>query len=123
MKAEGICLSWIIVKDIQKAIKFYTETVGLELKEFHEEFKWAELSGPDGSKLGIGMESAETPIKSGSNAVVTIAVADIDKAIAHFIEKGAALVGELMEIPFHVKLQTFVDTDGNMMQLVQKLSA
>lgn len=122
MKAEGIYLSWIVVKDIKKAIKFYTEVAGLELKEFHEEFHWAELSGPGGSILGIGQECTESPQKPGTNAVVTISVPDIDKAKAHFIKKGANLVGDIVEIPHHVKMQTFVDVDGNTMQLVQKLS-
>lgn len=121
MKAQGIYLSWIVVKDIEKAIKFYTEVVGLELKEYHKEFRWAELAGPGGSILGIGEEDLKSPIKSGVNAVVTVAVKDIDDAIAHFIDKGANLIGDVVEIPGHVKMQTFSDTDGNTMQLVQKL--
>ncbi len=121
MKAQGIYLAWIVVKDIEKAIKFYTEVAGLELKEYHKEFHWAELGGPGGSILGIGQESDECPMKAGINAVVTITVDDIDKANAHFVDKGATLVGEVVEIPGHVKMQTFVDTDGNTLQLVQKL--
>lgn len=121
MKPQGMFLSWIVVKDIEKAITFYTEVVGLTLKEFHKEFKWAELSGPHGSMLGIGEESAECPMKAGINAVITVSVDDINDAIAHFIEKGATLVGEVIEIPGHVKMQTFKDGDGNTMQLVQKM--
>lgn len=121
MKTEGIFLSWIIVKDVPKAIQFYTETVGLKLKEYHKEFGWAELSGPDGTSLGIGQEGDENPMKAGSNAVVTVTVDDIDKAKTHFTKMGAQLVGDTMEVPGHVKLQTFMDTDGNTMQLVQKL--
>lgn len=122
MKAEGIFLSWIVVKDIKEAIDFYTTVVGLELKEYHEEYCWAELSGPGGSILGIGEESSESPIKAGVNAIVTVSVADIESAKAHFIKNGATLVGDTIEIPHHVKMQTFVDTDGNTMQIVQKLS-
>jgi predicted enzyme related to lactoylglutathione lyase len=121
MKAQGIFLSWIVVKDIKAAIKFYTEVAGLELKEYHEEYKWAELSGPAGSILGIGEEGPESPMKPGINAVMTIAVDDIEAAKCHFIQKGANLVGETIEIPHHVKMQTFTDADGNTMQLVQKL--
>lgn len=122
MKAQGIFLSWIVVKDIKAAIKFYTEVAGLDLKEYHETFKWAELSGPDGSILGIGQEDGECPVKAGVNAIMTIAVEDIELAKAHFIQKGANLVGETIKIPHHVKMQTFVDADGNTMQIVQKLS-
>lgn len=119
MQTQGIFLSWIIVKDIKESIKFYTEVCGLKLKEFHEEYHWAELSGPDGCILGIGEEDSETNIKPGSNAVVTIKVKDINEAIAHYKQKGATLIGSLIEIPGHVKMQTFADKDGNMMQIVE----
>lgn len=121
MNTEGIYLSWIVVKDIKKAIEFYTHVVGLTLKEFHPEFNWAELSGPGGSTLGIGQEGSESPMKAGVNAVVTISVTDLDVALKHYREKGATLVGEVIEIPGHVKMQTFTDSDGNTMQIVQKL--
>ena len=122
MKAEGIYLSWIVVKDLEKAIKFYTDVVGLEIKEYHKEYRWAELSGPGGSILGIGEEDPVSGIKPGSNAVVTISVADMDQAITHFVKNGATLIGDLVEIPGHVKMQTFIDTDKNTLQLVQKLN-
>lgn len=121
MKTEGIFLSWIVVKDIKQAIKFYTDVVGLTLKEYHPEFAWAELSGPGGSSLGIGEENSDSPMKAGINAVVTIAVDDIDAAIKHYIAKGATLIGDVVEVPGHVKMQTFTDLDGNTMQIVQKL--
>ena len=122
MKAKGIYLCWIVVKDIDQSIKFYTEVVGLTLKEYHPEYRWAELSGPGGSLLGIGEEGTDPTMKSGNNAVITIAVEDINEAIVHFKKKNASLVGDVIEIPGHVKMQTFVDGDGNTLQLVQTLS-
>lgn len=122
MKPQGIFLSWIVVKNIKEAIEFYTKTVGLELKEFHEQFGWAELSGPDGSWLGLAQECSENgEIKPGSNAVVTISVGDIKAACNELKHQKVKLVGETMEIPGHVKLQTFLDNDGNTLQLVERL--
>jgi predicted enzyme related to lactoylglutathione lyase len=121
MKAEGFYLAWIVVKDLDQAIDFYTNTVGLQLKELHKEFRWAELSGPNGAILGIGEENAQSEIPAGGNAVVTITVENLDKALVHFKTKGAKLVGDVLEIPGHVKMQTFTDRDGNTLQLVQKL--
>lgn len=121
MQTLGIFLSWIIVKDLSKAIQFYTEVAGLQLKEYHKEFGWAELSGPNGSSLGIGQENDQDPIRAGENAVVTITVNNIEEAKTHFAKKGAHLIGETIEIPGHVKLQTFIDADGNKLQLVEKL--
>lgn len=117
----GIQLCWIVVKDIQKAIEFYTKTVGLSLHEYHAEFGWAELSGPQGTMIGLAQENPQMDEKSGSNAVITITVKDIMKARDGFLKQGATLVGDILEIPGHVKMQTFQDTDGNRLQLVQKL--
>jgi predicted enzyme related to lactoylglutathione lyase len=122
MKTQGIHLTWITVKDIKEAIKFYTETVGLELKEYAEEYNWAELSGPSGASLGIAQENPMDNVKPGTNAVVTVSVDNLEKAKAHFVQQGAKLVGDTMEIPGQVKLQTFMDADGNSLQLVEQLS-
>jgi len=121
MNTQGIHLAWIVVKDIQKAIKFYTEVVGLALREFNTEFGWAELSGPDGAALGIAQHSSHSEIQPGQNAVMTITVKDLDVALKDWKKRGVKLVGEIMEIPGQVKLQTFVDQDGNTLQLCQKL--
>jgi predicted enzyme related to lactoylglutathione lyase len=120
---KGIQLAWITVKNIEKAIEFYTKVVGLTLKEYHKDFRWAELTGPDGAILGIGEdnEKNESPVKAGGNAVVCVTVQDLDKAQAHFIKEGATLLGGIEEIPGHVRMQTFQDKDGNTMQLVQTL--
>lgn len=121
IKNQGIHLSWIVVKDFNSALKFYTEVAGFTLKEKNLEYGWAELSGENGSLLGIAQEGEGSTIKAGSNAITTLAVKDINEARDYFEKKGAKLIGAVEEIPGHVKLQTFSDEDGNIMQLVQKV--
>lgn len=121
MKNQGIQLSWIVVKDLKSAIKFYTETVGLSVQEECPEFGWAELTGPSGCILGIAEESKEENVKAGSNAIMTISVENLETACAFFKKKGVHLIGDVLEIPECVKMQTFKDADGNTMQLVEKL--
>ena len=121
MIVEGIKLTWIVVKDLESAIKFYTEAVGLTLLERHSEYGWAELSGPDGSRLGLAQESPEMELKAGMNAVTAVTVDNIETARDFFLKKGVKLIGEIIEVPGHVKMQTFQDKDGNTLQLVQKL--
>lgn len=124
MQPKMIGLIWIVVKDIKKAVKYYTETVGLKLEEFHEEYKWAELSAPGGgARLGIGEGSGHQEIPAGSNAVITMSVANIDIARADLLKKGAKLLGEVIEVPGHVKMQTVVDADGNHFQICEVLHA
>lgn len=121
MKNLGIRLSWISVKDLKAALKFYVETVGFTLMVESPEHGWAELQGPSGSRLGIAQECEYAEVKSGSNTVTCVSVENIEEACAFFQKKGARLIGKTKEIEGHVKIQTFADPDGNIMQLVQEL--
>ncbi len=121
-RVKGIHLSWIVVNDIEAAVKFYTETLGLTLHTIDKQFGWAELSGPDGATLGVSQANPDYDLIAGTNAVVTITVDDLLEAKSDYLKKGGKTVGEMMEIPGHVKLQTIQDIDGNTLQLVQTLS-
>lgn len=122
MKILGIFLNWIVVENLDKAVQFYTEIVGLKLNSLCKDYGWAELSGPEGGRLGIAVQNPKENIKAGTNAVLTITIDDIQKGRDELKNKGVRLLGEIMEIPGEVKLQTFLDIDGNMAQLVEKLS-
>lgn len=117
----GIKMTWIVVKDLDKAIQFYTDIVGLTLINKTPEYGWAELAGNEGSTLGIAQESPLNPIKAGMNGVTTVTVNDLEEACKKLIDSGAKLIGEVEEVPGHVRMQTFVDADGNMGQLAQML--
>lgn len=123
MKVQGLQLAWIVVKDLKSALDFYTRVVGLTVKSHSPEFGWAELAGPEGALLGIAQESPCMEEKAGINAVLTIAVDDLDSARSHFLSQNATLIGSIVEVPGHVRMQTFTDVDGNRMQIVQTLSA
>lgn len=121
MENRGMTLAWIVVKDFEKGVQFYTEVLGLELISRADEYKWAELKGKDGAAIGIMEYSDPSPINAGENAVLTYSVSDIEKACDQLKEKGVNLLGEIQEVPGHVKLQLFKDLDGNLGQLAQKL--
>lgn len=125
MKPQGMHLVWITVSDIKKAIKFYTEILGFTLSEFNETFGWAELStGPDGITLGLAQydpNESSCSYKPGSNAIPTITVTDLEESRKELIAKQTQFVGDVLEIPGEVKMQTFTDVDGNVFQLVQLL--
>ena|SRR5438105_4302237 len=121
MAIKGIGLGWIVVKDFAQSRDFFKK-LGLTLKSEAEEYKWAEFSGPEGALLGLCEESPETgDLKAGSNAVLTITVDDIVKTKAAFEKLGVTFVGDIIEVPGHVKMASFVDLDGNMFQIVQVL--
>lgn len=120
MTIKRIDLTWIVVKDIEEAIRFYTETIGLKLNSYMPEFGWAELQGHEGgSRLGIGKASSEEQIGPGQNSVFTLSVDNIEEKKNELTAKGAEMVGEILDIPGIVKLQTGRDKDGNHFQLVE----
>lgn len=43
MVINGIDLSWITVSDLKKSIDFFTKNLGMEVRDLHEQFGWAEL--------------------------------------------------------------------------------
>ncbi len=124
MAAQTLGLAWIVVDDLKKAVAFYTEVIGLKLMEVHEAFGWAELEGTEGgARLGIAQQCLKDDEgnKAGQNAIITLTVANLEESLKRLIEKGANLVGEIQEVPGHVKMQTVRDLDNNRFQLVQVL--
>jgi predicted enzyme related to lactoylglutathione lyase len=126
MHAKSIDLVWIVVKDFKRAIKFYTETVGLKIVEMNEQWGWAELEGQDGCgmRLGIAQQNLKNqdPVQPGENAVITVRVDNIEQAVKNLQKQGTTLVGAVEEVPGHVKLQTVRDTEGNFFQLVELIT-
>jgi predicted enzyme related to lactoylglutathione lyase len=120
---KSINLAWIVVSDFKKSLTFFTEVVGMKLMEKNEEFGWAELMGKDGgSILGIAQERKEEVIQAGKNAVVTFTVDNLEKTKENYKKHGVKLIGETLEIPGHVKMQTFADGDGNLFQIAELIN-
>ncbi len=120
---EKMELAWIVVADIQQAVQYYTEVIGLKLLEFNKDYGWAELSGHQGgAMLGIAQASDKESVLPGQNAVMTMSVKDIEATKSTLSEKGVTFVGNIIEIPGMIKLQLFTDIDGNKFQLAQTLN-
>ena len=122
MKINKMGLAWVTVASAENSKKFYTETLGLNLTCDAQEHGWMELAGEEKSfSLGVGQDNDQNPIKVGGNAVITLSVDDIVAAKAELEGKGITFIGDIQEIPGHVKLALFQDPDGNHLQLVQNL--
>jgi predicted enzyme related to lactoylglutathione lyase len=121
-KIKSMDLSWIVVSDLKKAIKYY-ESIGLRKINESPEHGWAEMMGEEGgSTLGLAQQSTHSPIKAGENAVTTLTIDDL-AAYKKKLGSSVKFIGEAMEVPGHVKLQLCEDPDGNKFQLVQVLYA
>lgn len=123
-RVESIDMSWFIVKDLEAAIKFFTEVVGLKLMEKSPHFKWAELQGHNGGSF-IGITEANSgcgDLPAGINSITTFTVANIERSKAAMEARGATMDGDIMEVPGHVKIQGFFDADGNRFQIVEVIA-
>lgn len=122
MTIKSTNLTWVCVADLDKALKFYVQTLGFKQLFVSQEHGWAELEGEEGEgRIGLATKSSGGPISPGNNGVPTLNVDNIEAETAELKQKGAKMVGELQEVPGHVKMQLLVDPDGNHLQLVEQL--
>lgn len=123
MQTEAMELAWVVVKDLNEAIRYYKDILGMRVLEVHEGFGWAEVQGQEGGlRLGLAQMNDVDGMAAGSNAIITLRVKDIESARNELKEQGVTLIGEVIEVPGHVKLQSFSDLDGNRCQLVQAVT-
>ncbi len=103
------------VEDLDRAIAFYTDTLGFSLQERNDQLRWARIDvGIRGVTIGLGV--VDEAGGSGT-ASFNIGVTDIDHARATLESKGVEFLGPTLRIPGVVELADFHDPDGNMIRL------
>ena len=107
------------VSDLERAIEWYKDALGLELVYKLEQYGWCEMSTAT-KHVTIGLGQNED-LKTGG-ATPTFGVLDIDAARKHLESKDVRFDGDTYEIEGMVKLATFYDPDGNPFMLAQSLS-
>jgi catechol 2,3-dioxygenase-like lactoylglutathione lyase family enzyme len=104
---------WYGVRDLDRALAFYTGKLGFTELYRDEDARWMRLAW-DGTELAV----AETPEATG--AVLAVAVDDV-KEEADRLRKAGVDVGVVVEIPGMIRLLDVFDPDGNRLQLTQDL--
>ncbi len=107
----------LMVQDIPKAIKFYSEGLGLQVKMSSP--GWAELDA-DGTTLAL--HAAEQNGQSGSSPILSFHVDDIYVAIAKLESLGASLEGRIRE-PSFGKVAALKTPDGTLISLLQPVKS
>ena len=113
-------MAWITVSDSAKTKKLFVDILGMEVRADTPEYGWMELVAQDGgSALGIGQFNPEysKQVQPGQNAVVTFTVDDIVAAKTVLEKNNVIVMGDIVEVPGHVKMLFFADADGNKFQL------
>ena len=116
---ENLVIS-VGVSDLEKAIEWYNDVLGLELVYKLDQHGWCEMATAT-KHVTIGLGQTEE-LKPGSTTP-TFGVMDIDAARKHLESKDVRFDGETYEIDGMVKLCMFYDPDGNSYMLAQSLTS
>jgi predicted enzyme related to lactoylglutathione lyase len=108
---------WVPVTDMDRAVAFYTESLGLTVRDRQGD-DWTEIEG-SGVTIGLnGRESASGSGESGpGGAVITFSPdGSLDDEVARLRDAGVTFAGEISEHAWG-RLATFRDSEGNDLQL------
>jgi len=115
--SENITIS-VGVSDLEKAIEWYGDVLGLELVYKLDQHGWCEMATAT-KHVTIGLGQTEE-LKPGSTTP-TFGVMDIGAAREHLESKDVRFDGDTYEIEGMVKLCMFYDPDGNSYMLAESL--
>ena len=112
---DGISVVWLPVSDMDKALEFYGDTLGLDIEQ--QEDDWS-LVVAGAVRIGLNGRESEHPGGEGG-AVIAFAVSeDIEGSVEELRAAGVEIAGDVSEHPWG-KVATFVDPDGNELQLFE----
>jgi catechol 2,3-dioxygenase-like lactoylglutathione lyase family enzyme len=101
----------VMVSDLKRAIKFYTETLGLKLVNQYQTH-WAEIHAP-GLTIGLHPTGAHGPKPGNSESLaIGFSVDNLDNDITAFKNKGIVFSPNIIE-DGPVRITFFTDPDKN----------
>lgn len=111
-------LATVFVSDMDRAIRFYTEALGLTLDQ-HFGNQWASVKAPGGLVIGLHPESKESPAgRKGSITVGFNLDEPLDGAVARLKGQGVKFTKEIFE-DGSSRLAHFTDPDGNEFYIIE----
>jgi catechol 2,3-dioxygenase-like lactoylglutathione lyase family enzyme len=108
----------INVSDLERAIEWYQDVLGLELVYKLDQHGWCEMATAT-KHVTIGLGQTEEQKAGGTTP--TFGVLDIDAARKHLESKDVRFDGDTYEIEGMVRLAMFYDPDGNSFMLAETL--
>ncbi|WP_123507090.1 VOC family protein [Frondihabitans sp. PhB188] len=110
--AHGVATVWVPVTDMKRAVAFYRDTLGLDVKS--ESDDWSEL---DAGGLMIGLNGREdASVSSSGGAVITFQPdGTIEDELAEIASRGADIQGEISDHEWG-RIVPFKDSEGNDLQ-------
>ena len=110
---QGVASVWVPVEDLERAVGFYGETLGLKVTKRDD--GWAEVDA-NGLMLGLNAREAEGAGSDGGPVITFQPDGEIDAAKRELEDKGVQFAAEISEHPWG-RIATFKDSEGNDLQL------
>jgi len=118
-KIIGVTTVAVPVADQDRAVKFYTETLGLEKRreaEFGGGMRWIEV-GPAGSSTTIALPPLGA-VQPGQDTGIRLLTGNAEAHHEALLAQGVD-VGDLLNFPGAPPMFSFKDPDGNTLYVVQ----
>jgi predicted enzyme related to lactoylglutathione lyase len=111
--ASGVATVWLPVQDMQRAVQFYRDTLGLDVKQEGDD--WSEL---DANGLMIGLNAREDAGSDGDGGAVLTFQPDggIEDEVDRLKGAGVSFRGEISDHPWG-RIAAFKDSEGNTLQV------
>jgi predicted enzyme related to lactoylglutathione lyase len=111
-------LAMVPVSDINKALKFYNETLGLKIALDARAFNHAEV-GPDEPLAKIGLSVTDKPSPEKRRSGVVLDTDDIFALHRKLKDRGVVFTVEPTKMPWGGIVADFLDPDNNELEVVQ----
>lgn len=113
-----VWLAMIPVSDMDRALKFYNETLGLRIALDARQFDHAEV-GPDEPLAKIGLHATGTQSAGTRRSGIVLDTDDIYALHRRLKERGVVFTLEPTKMPWGGVAADFLDPDGNELEIVQ----
>lgn len=111
-----VAFTMVPVKDMARAVAFYSGALGLPIGKFPPTSPWVEFDLPEGGCVAITTVSGTPSASAG--ATLALEVSDLDSLVARLQDHGARLLGDVVKGP-RCRMRTVADPDGNAVLLHQ----
>ena len=109
--ASGVATVWVPVTDMGRAVAFYRDTLGLNVKDQGDD--WSEI---DANGLMIGLNAREHVEVNGGGAVITFQPdTSIDEEVQRLTDAGVTFTGPISDHEWG-RIAPFRDSEGNDLQ-------
>jgi predicted enzyme related to lactoylglutathione lyase len=108
---KGVSAVWLPVGDMQRAVRFYGDVLGLEVTEHDED--WSEI---DVDGLRVGLNASESPSGDGGALIAFSADGSLEDEVERLKTSGVEFSDGISEHPWG-RIVPFQDPDGNDLQL------